>query len=136
MNSEENSEDNMMLQRVLNAFNKRHARLNGDLDSTIDMLERLRHKIRVGEPTSRDLNAALELIVSAAVEGAELQSAVTEMLYDQFVHTRSIEQSYTDGWEARWLDLLGRATPEEAKILRALLIDPASDPTSDDNIPF
>jgi len=126
-----NSEENLMLQRVLNAINKRHVRLNGDLDGALDTLERLRYKIRAGEPTTRDLNAALELIVSAAVEGAELQSAVTEMLCDQFVHARSIEESYTQGWEARWLDLLGRATPEEAKLLRALLINP-----DDSDTPF
>ncbi len=129
-----NSDQQLTLRRLTNALNKRYAEMNGELCDAIDVLENMFNVIDKGDSLSSAIEDVLRLLTSAADEGAELQSEVIDALHRQLAQSRSAKKAYEQGWEAYLPDLLGRATPEQAAIIRALVIDSGDD--DDDMIPF
>ncbi len=117
------AEQELILQRVIKALNKRYNRVNGDLCSAVDVLERLGRKVRVGEPVNRDIDATLSLLINAIIDSTDLQNSVIEMVHDQLAQAELSKEAYAQGWDARLVDLLARATPEEAVIIHALLVE-------------
>jgi len=117
------AEQELILQRVIKALNKRYNRVNGDLCSAVDVLERLGRKVRVGEPVNCDIDATLSLLINAIIDSTDLQNSVIEMVHDQLAKAELSKEAYAQGWDARLVDLLARATPEEAVIIHALLVE-------------
>jgi len=121
------------LRRLTNTLDHRYTQMNGELCDTIGMLERLLDTMDEGSPVGDQVHVVLSMLVVAANAGAELQSTVGEILHKQLAQARSAKVAYSQGWDARLLDLLVRATPEQAAVIRTLLVDSAA---TDDEIPF
>ena len=128
-----NSNQHVTLKRLTNALDKRYHKLNGELCNVIEMLEKLLDVQPEGSSIGDELDNAIRALVVAANIGTSLQHDVSDVLRQQLAQAQSAKRAYEQGWDARLLDLLGRATPEQARLLREMLIN---DPDNDDGIPF
>ena len=127
-----NSNHQVTLKRLTNALDKRYHKLNGELCDIIDILEKLLDAQPEGSSIGDELDNAIRALVLAANMGTALQHDVSDVLRQQLAQAQSAKRAYEQGWDARLLDLLGRATPEQARMLRELLINDSDD----DGIPF
>jgi hypothetical protein len=125
------------LQHLSGLLDNRYMQMNGELCDAIDVLEHLLDAMADDDPVSGhsdQVQVALNMLIAASNEGAKLQNTVGDILQRLLARNQLAKSAFAQGWEDRLLDLLGRATPEQAAVLRSLISQQLAD--SDDGISF
>jgi len=122
------------LMRLSARLDNRYMQMNGELGDAIDVLEPLLESLAEDDPVGEQIHIALSMVVAAAREGSKLQHTVGDILQRLMAQSQSAKSAFAQGWEDRLLDLLARATPEQAVVLRSLISQQSDE--SDDGIPF
>jgi len=122
------------LMRLSARLDNRYMQMNGELGDAIDVLEPLLESLAEDDPVGEQLQIALNMLAAAANEGTKLQRTVGDILDRLLAQSQSAKSAFAQGWEDRLLDLLARATPEQAVVLRSLISQQSDE--SDDGIPF
>ncbi len=120
------------LRRMITALDRRYQQVNGDLCDGIDALEKVLARMSADQPLGDEIEAILKQLIKAAGDSSELRIAVADLLSRQVAQMRSAKKAYEQGWDAHLFELLSQATPEQAAVLRALLLDMEND----DDLPF
>ena len=121
------------LMRLSARLDNRYMQMNGELGDAIDVLEPLLESLAEDDPVGEQLQIALNMLAAAANEGTKLQRTVGDILDRLLAQSQSAKRAFAQGWEDRLLDLLARATPEQADVLRQMLIDSSAE---EDDVPF
>ena len=116
-----NDEQEVTLRGLMAGLDLRYVQMNAKLLDAIAKLERSRATIDPGDARRDEIDEALHLLLRAEHDGTTLQREVTDTLRHQLMQARSAKQAYEQGWEARPIDLLAKATPAQVAVLYALL---------------
>ena len=122
------------LMRLSAQLDHRYMQMNGELGDAIDILQPLLDSLAEDDPVGEQIHIALNMLTAASREGTKLQRTVGDILDRLLARSQSAKRAFAQGWEDRLLDLLARATPEQADMLRQMLID--SSTAEDDEVPF
>ena len=116
-----NDEQEVILRGLMVGLDMRYAQMNAKLLDAVARLERLRSAIDATDPLGDELDEALQMLIRAAQDGTTLQYEVTDTVRRQARQSRSAKVAYEQGWAARAIDVLAKATPAQAAVLYALL---------------
>ncbi len=129
-----NTEQKQTLRRLIESLDKRYAQMNGKLDTAVNLLEHLSATLDANDPVNAKIADVLYLLIQSADYGAELQWEVADVLKRQVAKSRSAKKAYDEGWEARLMDLLARATPLQVVTIHEVLMDAIN--FDEDEVPF
>ncbi len=129
-----NTEQKQTLRRLIELLDQRYAQMNGKTSAAIDLLQNLSGALAVSDPLAHKIADVLFLLAQSADYGAELQWEVADVLKRQMAQSRSAKKAYDEGWEARLMDLLARATPLQVVTIHEVLMDAIN--FDEDEVPF
>jgi len=128
-----NDEQDVILRGLMVGLDARYGQMNAKLLDAVARLERSRSAIAVTDPLRDELDEALQMLIRAEHDGAALQREVADTLRHQLMQARSAKLAYEQGWAARAIDVLAKATPAQVAVLYALLTELSVD---EGGIPF